>query len=235
MNEAATLPGGRLPKPKPWQRNLTFGFLGLTIVSGWAANAVFATLVDRHPVVLIAMNSTPKYLILTVNQLEPWTYYLVASTRLMITKPLMWLVGGWYGNRAVAWAAQRSERSARILRWLEAQFSRIGWLVVPLTSNNAVCLLAGSTGFPLIPFLALALAGTLVRLTIYDAFGDAFRDPIDEVVSLITEYRVPIVIVCTIGVLGVAWYQHRHGTSPLEALSELGHEPDPDPEPGPED
>ena len=54
-----TLPGGRLPRPRPWQRNLTLGFLGTTIVAGWAANAVFATLVDRHPLVLIAMNSTP--------------------------------------------------------------------------------------------------------------------------------------------------------------------------------
>ena len=153
-----------------------------------------------------------------------WTYYLVATTRLMVTKPLMWLVGGWYGNRAVAWAAQRSERSARLLRWLEAQFSRIGWFVVPLTSNNAVCLLAGSTGFPLVPFLALALLGTLARLAIYDAFGNVFRDPIDELVQLIVDHRVPIVVVCSIGVVAMAWYQHRRGTSPLDALSDLGHD-----------
>ena len=46
-----TLPGGRLPRPRPWQRNLALGILGVTIVVGWTANAVFATLVDRHPLV----------------------------------------------------------------------------------------------------------------------------------------------------------------------------------------
>ncbi|MCB1246438.1 MAG: hypothetical protein KDB69_04150, partial [Acidimicrobiia bacterium] len=108
----------------------------------------------------------------------------------------------------------------------EAQFSRIGWLVVPLTSNNAVCLLAGSTGFPLVPFLLLALVGTLARLAIYDAFGNVFRSPIDDLVSFIVDHRVPIVVVCTIGVVGMAWYQHRKGTSPLDALSELEAEAD---------
>ena len=224
MNSATTLPGGRLPRPRPWQRNLALGILGVTIVVGWTANAVFATLVDRHPLVLLAMNSTPKYAVLTVNQVEPWAFYVVATTRLMVTKPLMWLVGGWYGNRAVAWAAQRSERGARSLRWLEAQFSRLGWLIVPITSNNAVCLLAGSTGFPLVPFLLLALLGTLVRLALYDAFGNVFSDPINDLISFIVDHRVPIVIVCTVAVIGVAWNQHRRGTSPLDALSELERE-----------
>lgn len=218
--------GGRLPRPLPWQRNVTFGILGGSIVIGWLATAVFATLVDRHPLLLIAMNPSSKYLVLTVNQLDLWSYYPVAALRLMVTKPLMWLVGGWYGERAVAYAARRSERSAQVLRWLEAQFDRLGWLIVPITSNNAVCLLAGSTGFPLVPFLLLALLGTMVRLVLYDAFGAAFRDPIDRIVSVIADNRIAIVVVCTVAVVAVVWWQHRRGTSPFDAFARLDREAD---------
>lgn len=223
MTSTASL-GGRLPRPKPWQRNAAVGIVGTTIVAGWIGTALFATLVDRHPLVLIILNATPKYLVLTVNELDAWTFYLVATTRLMITKPLMWLIGGWYGNRAVAWAARRSERSAEVLRWVEAQFSRLGWFIIPVTSNNPVCLLAGSTGFPLLPFLALALAGTLARLAIYDAFGERFQDPIDRVVQLVTDHRIPVVIVCTLLVIGGILIQRRRGTSPFGVLSELERE-----------
>lgn len=221
MTQTRASLGGRLPRPEPWQRNAALGIVGTTIVAGWIGTALFATLVDRHPLLLITLNATPKYLVLTVNELDGWAYYLVATTRLMITKPLMWLIGGWYGNRAVAWAARRSERTADLIRWVEAQFSRLGWFIIPITSNNPVCLLAGSTGFPLLPFLALALAGTLTRLVIYDAFGERFQDPIDRIVQLVTDYRIPVVIVCTVGVVGGILIQRRRGTSPLGILAEL--------------
>lgn len=220
MTPSASL-GGRLPPPKPWQRNAAFGIVGATIVAGWIGTALFSTLIDRHPLVLITLNATPKYLILTVNELDPWTYYLVATIRFMVTKPLVWLIGGWYGERAVAWAARRSERSAVLLRWVEGQFSRLGWFIVPVTSSNPVCLLAGSTGFPLVPFLALALAGTLVRLAIYDAFGERFQDPIDRIVQVVVDHRVPVAIVCIAVVVGGIVIQRRRGTSPFDVFADL--------------
>jgi len=222
---ASLIPAGRrLSPPRPWQRNATLAVVATSIVAGWVGTALFASLVDRHPLVLVSLNATPKYLVLTVNHLDAWSYYGVATARLMVTKPLMWCLGGWYGSRTVAWAARRSERSADLLRWVEAQFGRLGWLIVPITSSSAICLLAGSTGFPLLPFLALALAGTLVRLAIYDAFGERFQDPIDRVVGTITDFRLPIVIASTIAVVVVAWWQHRRGISPFDALAELGRD-----------
>lgn len=196
------------------------------MIIGWGADAMWASLIDRHPLVLIGMDSSPKYLVLTVNHLGSFAYYGVATARLMITKPLMWLVGGWYGNRAVAWAARRSERSARTIRWMEGQFGRLGWVIVLITSNNVVCLLAGSTGFPLVWFLVLALVGTLARLALFDLFGARFSDPIDHVVDWVGHYRIPVVCVSIAIVVIGLWWQHRSGTSSLDELAELERDTD---------
>ena len=74
--------GPRLRPPTPLERNLVFGTIGATIVLGWIGDALWASLFDRHPLTLILLNAKPRYLVLTVNQLDAWTYYLVGTTRL---------------------------------------------------------------------------------------------------------------------------------------------------------
>ena len=72
MTEAVA--GPRLGPPTPLQRNLVFGTIGATIVLGWIGDALWASLVDRHPLTLILLNAKPRYLVLTVNALDGLTY-----------------------------------------------------------------------------------------------------------------------------------------------------------------
>ncbi|CAN5888784.1 hypothetical protein BH23ACT2_BH23ACT2_01720 [soil metagenome] len=226
----ATDTSRRLGPPTPWQRNVVFGVLAATVVIGWIGDALWASLVDRNPLLLILLNAKPRYLVLTVNQLEPWLYYSVATFRLLCTKPLVWLVGAWYGHRAVEWAGTRSPRGAGILRWVEGHFGRYGWVVIAITSNNAVCLLAGSAGFSLIWFMALAVAGTLVRLWFIDVVGARFASPIEELIAFVVDNRPVVVALSIVVVLGGLWWQHRRGRSTLDDLADLEHSmEDPDP------
>lgn len=213
--------GGHRPHPTPRLRNTVFLVLTTFIVLGWVGTALLATLVDRHPLALLLLNPTPKYQVLVTNSLDWWSYYPAALVRLMITKPLMWLLGAWYGERAVAWAARRSESSARVIRWLQARFDRVGPIVVVATSGNPVCLLAGSTGMPLTLFLALAATGTILRLWIVRRFGTLLSSPIDEVLSFIAEHRlaVTVTVVLTLGI--ALLIQHRRGRSDLGDLEQL--------------
>ena len=205
----------------PWLRNTVFATISATIVLGWVGDAVWGSLVDRHPLTLILLNAKPRYLVLTVNDLDPWTFYLVATFRLLCTKPLVWLVGAWYGDRAVRWAERRSARGAGLIRWAEQHFGRFGWLVILITSNNVVCLLAGSAGFSLVWFMVLAVVGTLVRLWIISVVGDAFSSPIDAVIGFVGDNR-PAVLVASVAVLlGGLWWQRRAGTSQLDDLADL--------------
>lgn len=217
---------GRLPAPPPWQRNAVFGFLGSTLVMGWIGSALFSVLVDTHPLWLVSLNPSAKYLVLAVNRLDWWAYYPVAFIRLMITKPFMWLIGAWYGERAVAFAARRSERSAAVIRWLQGAFGRFGSVVVVIMASNAVCLLAGSSGMSLRRFVTLAGLGTAVRLVLYRRFGALFAEPIDDVIDFVTAHRLPVAIVSVLVVaVGILWQRHT-GQGGLQDLAQLERDTD---------
>ncbi|MCU1498308.1 MAG: hypothetical protein JWM47_2261, partial [Acidimicrobiales bacterium] len=171
--------------------------------------------------VLLVLNAKPRFVLLTVNDLDAWTYYPVAVVRLMATKPLVWLIGAWYGHRAVGWAERRSRRGAGLIRWVERHFGRFGWVVVAITSNNVVCLLAGSAGFPLGWFLVLAALSTIVRLWAMRVVGDALSVPIDAVIGYVGDHR-PLFIALSVAILtGGLWWQHRAGRSELDTLASL--------------
>ncbi len=178
----------------------------------------------------MALNAKPRYQVLTVNRLDPWTYYLFTTFRLLCTKPLVWLVGAWYGDRAVGWAEQRSPRGAGLIRWVERHFGRFGWAATLVTSNNVMCLLAGSTGFSLAWFLVLAVTGTVFRLWAVRLFGARFTGPIDDVVAFVGDHRIPILVASIAVVLGGLWWQHRAGRSQLDELADLERAVDEDPE-----
>ena len=58
------------------------------------------TLVDTHPAWLIALNARNRNLILVSNYLDPWTFYGIGIVRLLISDPLFFLLGYWYGDAA---------------------------------------------------------------------------------------------------------------------------------------
>lgn len=227
-----------LPRPKPWQRNLVFGAIAATVVMGWIGDALWASLVDTHPLALIALNAKPRYLLLTVNEIQTWVFYAFATARLVCTKPLVWLVGAWYGPRTMVWAEGRSARGGKVIRWMERHFARFGWAIVLVTSNNVVSLLAGSAGMHLGLYVLLATIGTLVRLWLLDLIGEALTKPIDAVIGFVTDHRPAIVALSIAVVVGVVAWERLHGRSGLDDLASLeaATEDDPalDPDPRPE-
>lgn len=217
-----------LVPPSDRHRNLVFGAIAAAIVLGWVGDALWASLVDRHPLALILLNAKPRYLILTVNDIDAWAFYPVATARLVVTKPLVWLVGAWYGPRAMVWAEERSERGGRVLRFAERHFARWGWLIVLITSSNPVCLMAGAAGFPLAGFLVLAVVGTVARLVVLDVVGDALAQPIDLVVDWVGDHRTLVVALSIAVVVGGLTWQHRHRRSGLDELRSLEQATDDD-------
>lgn len=212
-----------LPPPTRWRRNLVYGAIGTAIVLGWVGDALWASLVDRSPLTLLLLNAKPRYQLLTVNELEPWVFYPVALVRLVITKPLLWLIGAWYGPRTVDWIAGRSERAARFIGWTQRHFPRYGWMIMLVSTSNPICLLAGSVGYPLAWLMVWAVIGTLVRLWAVDVVGGALSDQIEAFIGWVVDHRVAVVALSvTIVVVGL-WWQRRKGTSELDELTSLEH------------
>ncbi|MCU1368818.1 MAG: hypothetical protein JWO77_12 [Ilumatobacteraceae bacterium] len=210
-----------LPPPTKRRRNLVFGTIGLAVVLGWVGDVFWASLVDRSPLLLILLNAKPRYQILATNQLPVAIFLPVALARLVCTKPLLWLVGGWYGPRMSGWVDKRSERAGRLVLWAQRNFPKRGWMVMCITTSNPVCLLAGSVGYPLIRLMIWAVIGTTIRLVAVIIVGDIFSDAISAFISWVVDHRVPILLLSAAVVLGGIWWRRRRGISPLDELAAL--------------
>ena len=173
------------------------------------------------PLGLVLLNAKPRYLLLTTNELDPVSYYVVGTIRLVWTKPLVWLIGAWYGERAIRWAERRWDARGRVLRPAQRVFGRWGWIVVLVTSSNAVCLLAGASGMPLLLFMGLAVLGTVARLVVIRAAGDVLERPIDWVIDVIVANRVLVVVLSITVVVGSILWERRRGRGQLGDLASL--------------
>lgn len=230
MTAAATpaLPGGTS------RRTLTLlvtPLIGM-IIANYAAGILWAELVNSNPALLITLSSQNRYLVMTSNNLDAATYFGIGFLRLMAPDPLLYLLGFWYGERAIRWMEGRTPTVGTGLRQLEGLFGRWGYPLVVIMPNNPVCLLAGAARMRPAVFAALNVVGTAGRLVLIRILGEAFQQPIDTFLEWVAQYRIPIILVSTAAVGFFAWNEWRRGDSQIERLleldDELGEPGDPD-------
>lgn len=198
------------------------------IVAANVGDALATTLAPTHPLVLIALNSRNRNLVLVTNQLDALSYYGVATFRLLLSDPLFFLLGAWYGERAVQWMEQRTRSFGSTLRQMERWFGRAAYPVVFLAPNNIVCLLAGAAGMSVAGFLVVNLAGTLVRLYLIRRVGEAFEAPIDDLLGFLSDYRLPLLVLSVVIVGATSLWELRKGDGELDAVLHLEDDLEPD-------
>lgn len=191
------------------------------IIASNVGDALATTLATTHPLTLIALNARNRNLVLVTNQLDALSYYGVATARLMVSDPLFFLLGYWYGEAAVSWMEKRTRTFGGTMRQAERWFGRAAYPLVFLAPNNFICLFAGAAGMSVIGFVLANLAGTLVRLYFIRRVGEAFEAPIDEVLGFLADYRVPLLILSLIVVGVTVALELRKGDSELEAVIHL--------------
>jgi membrane protein DedA with SNARE-associated domain len=204
---------------------LTIPIVGLVILNN-VGDALAPSLVDHHPLLLIAMNSRNRNLLLVTNHLDAWSYYTVATLRLAVSDPLFFLIGYWYGDQAMDWMERRTRTLGTTLRRWERGFGKAAYPLVFLAPNNPICLFAGASGMSVPGFFVANLSGTLARLYAIRWLGDAFNAPIDDVLHFIADHRTPL-LVASVGlalVFGLA--EWRSGGPALDALESAAEEED---------
>lgn len=223
-DEAEATPEDRPWRPSPRTLSLIAGPLVALVIMNWVGGTMAPTLVDRHPALLLALNSSNRHLILTTNSLDAWTYYGIGTARLLIPDPLFFLLGYWYGDAAVAWMERRTHTWGDLLRTVERFFGKAAYPLIFLAPNNPICLFAGAAGMPLRAFLVINVTGTVTRLYVFRRFGEAFQDPIDDVVGWIGDHRLPLLIgSLALGLLSVA-LEAKRGESEVTSLARLDEE-----------
>jgi len=194
------------------------------VVASNVGSALAPSLVNDHPLWLLALDARNRHLVLVAARVDAVPYFVLGAVRLMLSDPLFYLLGYFYGEPAMRWVDARAGSFGRFLRGAERFFSKASYPLVFLAPNNYICLFAGASRMPPAIFLILNLGGTLVRLTLFRLVGDAFEGPIDNVLDFIGRNQLTLTAVTvTLVVAQVAW-DRRRGAGELEGLAELEDE-----------
>ena len=188
--------------------------VGTALTTEWA---------EDHPLALIALNSQNRTLILTTNQLDAWSYYLVGATRLLVADPLFFLIGHWYGDTALRWLETRTKSFGQIIRQWEHVFAKAAYPLIFIAPNNPICLFAGAAGMSVTGFFVVNIAGTLTRLYLIRRLGETFEEPIEDVLGFFRDYRMPLLI-ASIALAAVFFLSELRSGTGLEELGDLAEE-----------
>ena len=186
--------GERTPPGRHTLKLLVVPIVALIVISN-IGDALAPKLVESNPLLLIAMNARNRNLILVTNQLDAFSYYAVATARLLLSDPLFFLIGYWYGDTALTWMESRTKTYGSMLRQWERWFQKASYPLVFIAPNNIICLLAGAAGMSAPAFFIINITGTITRLYLIRWLGEAFERPIDDVLDFIARYRVPLLVV----------------------------------------
>ncbi len=193
----------------------------LNYASSILGDLVWASLLDSRPELIIALNPRNRYLTLVAPVLGPVAYYGIGFVRLIIGDPASFFLGYWYGDKALDWVRRRSRTYGPIVDDGVALFGRLAYPIVFFAPNSYICVIAGASGMRPLVFVALNVAGTIVRLVAIRAFGLAFGSQIGSITDFVGEYRIPILAVSAV-VVGITLFREfRGGDSELAMVRDL--------------
>lgn len=198
--------------------------LSSVLVAGWIANSVWANWQREHPLALLALSPINRHLILTANQLDIGEFFVVGLARHLVPDPAFYLVGYWFGARALKWISEGNAMAERLVgddgRGLEdPAHRRYLYPLAFIMPNNWVSVFCGAARIPFRVFLVINVLGTTARIGLCKAVAVLFESEVATVSDWISRYQLPITIISIIGVLIAMTYQLR----PQGALRQMSH------------
>lgn len=191
----------RLERGKPpnkWIARIVIGLALINVAAGWIGDLFLSFLVNENDLALIALSPRDRNLALASISLDFVPFFVVGFVRLVFFDPWSYLLGFWYGDRALAWIARRSKTYGPLMDDATGGFRRWAAPLIILFPNNVVCMMAGASGIGVGMFIALNAFGTTMRLILIRQFGNIFSGQLSTATGWITEYRIPIFIVSAI-------------------------------------
>lgn len=185
----------RLPRKKLL---LIVGPIVVLAIVGTVTTALTPALAARHPLLLIILEARNRNLILA-REVDFLPFLIIATLRRTLTDPLYFLLGRYYGDRAVRWLEIKAGMGS-YARLMETVFRKAGYPAVFFFPGAIVCAMAGVVGMPFPAFIALNLAGTVCAVVALKLFGDAVASPVEAIVgffdrNIVVTTAVSIVLV----------------------------------------
>lgn len=176
-------------------RRFVLGFTTMLFVIGTIGSNIGPALMDENPTLVISLSSRNRNLFGSVPYIDPLAYSLIGFVRVLVAGVALYLVGRWYGARALSWVEGNMAELPAIYRWTERAVDRFGWLaLVAMPGSNIVCLLVGHRRMKPTPFLILISLGIVIKLIVLWVGGKIFEDQIRTFLEAIERYQWWVVI-----------------------------------------
>ncbi len=198
--------------------------IGILVIGAQVGQAFVAKLAVEHPLLLIALDPRNRHMILASGRLDPWSFYIVGTGRLLLSDPLFYLLGYWYGETAINWMNRRGGSMGQALKQAEWAFSKAMYPMLFILPNNYICLFAGAQRMAPSTFLTLNISGTIARLVLIRWVGYVFEEPLQDLLGFFKEYQLQLTIAGVAAIGLQVLYDHLRGTGEIESLAELEHE-----------
>jgi len=184
-------------------------------------NALAPTLVVEEPVVLLALAPRMRWLLLASPNLDALAYYLIPLLRATAILSTYYLLGRWYGDWAVRWLEARARNTARPVLWLERWFHRARWPITFAFPGTLVALLAGADRIALPVYLAVALAGTALRLVLVRTVATIFQGTLLDVLDWVGANQLWLTVASVAVVLVWVLWSNRRGAPTVASVEEV--------------
>lgn len=210
--------------PNARARNLVVGACIALFAVSLVGDSFLSVLYDRQPELFIALNSRNRNLVLAKPYLVWWAFFGIGAARLLLSDPLFFVLGRWYGDAGIRWLERRSATYGPLARAAETWFGKASYPLIVVAPNNYICLFAGASGMTVPVFAVLNVVGTIGRLTVLWFVTDSVSEPLDWVRELISDNRLPF-FVLSVALVGISLFlDRRTGVGEVEGLLHMDEE-----------
>ena len=167
----------------------------MLFVIGTVGSNIGPALVDEKPRLILMLSSRNRNLFGSVPYIDLASYLSIGFVRILIAGVALYLVGRWYGTKALGWVEGNMGELPAIYKWTERAVDRAGpAILVLMPGSNIVCLLLGHRRMPPKKFVPLLMIGIAFKLAILWQGGRIFEEQIKSFLEWIEKYQWYVVV-----------------------------------------
>ena len=176
-------------------RKAVLTFTTMLFVIGTVGSNIGPALVDEKPRLILMLSSRNRNLFGSVPYIDLASYISIGFVRILIAGIALYLVGRWYGTKALGWVEGNMGELPAIYKWTERAVDRAGpAILVLMPGSNIVCLLLGHRRKPPKKFVPLLMIGIAFKLAILWQGGRIFEEQIKSFLEWIEKYQWYVVV-----------------------------------------
>ena len=157
------------PAPK-YLGYVVVGCIAAVNIVGFLVTGAWSSLLDKHPLALIAMQARYRYMVVTAPQIAIMPYFFVGLGRLLLSDPVYFLLGWFWGDKAIAYFNNALGKST--VDSTRKFFLRAAPVMALFFAGPVICVLAGAAKMKPRIFFALNIVGTAVIVMLLRIFSD---------------------------------------------------------------